>query len=223
MNDIGPYGSKSCGNYNTPCVDSLGDRLANRMTYNHLSSTTGGPSGEYLTLSHVVMESSSNQRTGIRYYILKVSSGKASVVVNSGGTSGPPDLQDPNGTLFYFMPSAALDQKGNLGIIFTTSGAFGSNCQAQPHPAISVDVLPWAASSFDAPVLIVQGAGDEENTDRWGEYAATVVDSSDDLTFYGVGEYFNTSQTGTVNCTKPSSECYTWQTRIFRGGATVLK
>lgn len=222
-NDIGPYGSKSCGNYNTPCVDSLGDRLANRLTYNHLSSTTGGPNGEYLTLSHVVMESSSNQRTGIRYYILKVSSGKASVVVNSGGTSGPPDLQDPNGALSYFMPSAALDQKGNLGIIFTTSGAFCSNCQAQPHPAISVDVLPWAASSFNAAVLIVQGAGDEENTDRWGEYAATVVDSSDDLTFYGVGEYFNTSQTGTVNCTKPSSECYTWQTRIFRGGATVLK
>ena len=221
-NDIGPYGSASCGNYNTPCVDSLGDRLANRLTYNNLSSTTGGPNGEYLTLSHVVMENASNQRTGIRYYILKVASGKASVLVNSGGTSGPPDLQDPNHTLFYFMPSAALDQKGNLGITFTTSGPFCSNCQSQPHPAISVDVLPWGSSRFDAPVLIVQGAGDEENTNRWGEYAATVVDSSDDLTFYGVGEYFNTSQTGTVNCTKPSSECYTWQTRIFRGTASVL-
>ena len=50
---------------------------------------------------------------------------------------------------------------------------------------------------------ILQGAGDEENTDRWGEYAATVIDSSDDLTFYGVGEYYNTSQTGTTNCGLP--------------------
>ena len=214
---IGPYGSKSCGDYNTPCVDSLGDRLANRLAYSNLSSATGGPNGEYLTVSHVVMESASNQRTGIRYYILKVSNGKATVVVNSGSASGPQDLQDPNGALFYFMPSAALDQYGNLGFAFTTSGPFCSTCQTQPHPAINFDVLPWAASGFDAPTLIVQGAGDEENTNRWGEYAATVLDSSDNLTFYGVGEYFNTSQTGLSNCSVPSSECYTWQTRIFRG------
>ena len=61
--------SATCGDYNTPCVDSLGDRMANRLTYNHLSSSSG-PNGEYLTASHVVMESASNQRTGIRYYIL---------------------------------------------------------------------------------------------------------------------------------------------------------
>jgi hypothetical protein len=77
-------------------------------------------------------------------------------------------------------------------------------------------VLPWTGSNFNPPTLIVQGAGDEENTPRWGEYAATVIDSSDNLTYYGVGEYFNTSQTGTANCTMPSNDCYTWQTRIFR-------
>ena len=73
------------------------------------------------------------------------------------------------------------------------------------------------ASSFDTATLIVQGVGDEENTDRWGEYAATMIDSTDNLTFYGVGEYYNTSQTGSTSCGTPSSDCYTWQTRIFRG------
>jgi hypothetical protein len=63
----------------------------------------------------------------------------------------------------------------------------------------------------------VQGKADQENTDRFGEYAATVLDSSDDLTFYGIGEYYNTNQTGTTKCGSPSSKCYTWQTRIFRG------
>jgi hypothetical protein len=62
----------------------------------------------------------------------------------------------------------------------------------------------------------VQGAGDEENTDRWGEYAATVIDSSDNLTFYGIGEYYNTSQTGLTFCSQPASNCHTWQTRLFR-------
>ena len=206
---IGPYGKPDCGNYNTPCLDSLGDRMANRLTYNNLSSATGGPNGEYLTASHVVMESTSNQRTGIRYYILKVSNGKASVLVNSGGSSGPPDLQDPDGSLFYFMPSAALDQNGNLGITYNTSGA--------NHPAINFDVLPWMALSFDRPTLLVQGAGDKENTDRWGEYAATAIDPSDNLTFYGVGEYYDVNQNGFSNCGVPSSNCATWQTLIFRG------
>jgi len=215
-NDIGGYGQPTCGDYHTPCVDSLGDRMANRLTYNHLS-TTGGPNGEYLTASHVVMESASNQRTGIRYYILAVSDGAASVLVNSGGASGPPDLQDPNGVLYYFMPSAALDQNGNLGIAYTTSGPYCSECQSPNQPTINFDVLPWMASSFNPPTLIVQGTGDEENTDRWGEYAATVIDSSDNLTYYGVGEYFNTSQTGTTDCGQPASNCHTWQTRLFRG------
>ena len=215
-NSIGAYGQLDCGNYNTPCLDSLGDRMANRLTFNNLSSTSGGPNGQYLTASHVVMEDSSNQRTGIRYYILKVANGKASVLVNSGA-SGPPDLQDPNGVLYFVMPSAALDKNGNMGIAFTTSGPYCSTCQTQNDPAINFVVLPWMSSSFDSPTLIVQGAGDQENTDRFGEYAATVVDSTDGLTFYGVGEYYNKSETGTGNCSVPSSECYTWQSRIFRG------
>jgi hypothetical protein len=216
LSQIGAYGSLLCGDYvpGFPCLDSLGDRMANRLTYNNLTSSGSGPNGAYLTASHVVMESASNERTGIRYYILQVLNGAATVLVNSGGTSGPPDLQDPNGTLYYFMPSAALDKNGNLAIEYTTSGAYCSNCQT--NPAIGVDVLPWGASLFDPPTLIMQGTGDEENTTHWGQYAATVIDSTDDLTFYGMGEYFNTSQTGTSNCAVPASNCHTWQTRIFR-------
>ena len=207
---IGAYGKPSCGNYNTSCLDSLGDRMANRLTYNHLVSSSGGANGEFLTASHVVMESASNQRTGVRYYVFSVANGKASVVVNSGGNSGPPDLQDPTGSLFFLMPSAALDQNGNMGFAFTASGT-------QAHPAMYFTVLPWGATTFDSATLIVQGMGDQENTDRYGQYAATLIDSTDNMTFYGVGEYYNTNQTGTSNCSQPSSNCYTWQTRIFRG------
>lgn len=206
---IGAYGKPSCGNYSTPCLDSLGDRMANRLTYNHLTSS-GSPTGEYLTASHVVMKDASTQRTGIRYYILSVNNGKASVLVNSGSASGPPDLQDPNGSQFFLMPSAALDRNGNLGVTFTASGTQG-------HPSIWFDVLPWNTLSFDPATSIMQGTADQENTDRFGEYAATVIDSSDNLTFYGVGEYYNTNQTGTTNCSTPSSKCFTWETRIFRG------
>ena len=79
------------------------------------------------------------------------------MLVNSGGSSGPPDLQDPNATLFYFMPSAALDQNGNLGIAYTTSGEYCTSCHIQNHPAPNFDVLPWTATTFDPPTLILQG------------------------------------------------------------------
>jgi hypothetical protein len=163
------------------------------------------------------MESTSNQRTGVRFYILKVSNGTASVVVNSSSTGTPSDLEDPNGILFSLMPSTALDLHGNLGMAFTTSGAFCSTCSTQNHPALNFVVLPWGASNFDASTVIVQGTADQENTPDFGEYAATVIDPSDNLTFYGVGEYYNTNQTGTTNCYLPTSDCHTWQTRIFRG------
>jgi hypothetical protein len=220
--DIGAYGSPLCGDYGPPCLDSLGDRMANRLTYDNLTSSGGGPNGAYLTASHVVMESATNERTGIRYYILQVSNGTATVLVNSGSSSGPPDLQDPNDTLFYFMPSAALDENGDLAMAYTTSGPYCSSCQRQYNPAVNVDALSWGASSAAPPTPIIQGTGDEENTTHWGEYAATVIDPSDNLTFYGVGQYFNTSQTGTTNCGTPSSNCYTWQTRIFRGQASAV-
>jgi hypothetical protein len=106
---------------------------------------------------------------------------------------------------------------GNLGITFTASGPFCSTCQTQPHPAIYFDVLPFKATAFGPATLITQGQADEENTGRFGEYAATVMDPGDNLTFYSVGEYFNINQTGTTNCGQPASNCSTWQTRIFRG------
>jgi len=213
--DVGAYGQPSCFWFNTPCVDSLGDRMANRLTYNHLLSK--GLSGEYLTASHVVMESTTDQRTGIRFYILKTSAqGKVSVLVNSGGTSGPADLKDTTEKSFYLLPSAALDKAGNLAFTYTSSGKHCPGCKIQYHPALHFAVLPWGASKFSVNSLITQGSGDEQNNWHWGEYAATVLDSTDGLTFYGVGQYFKGNQSGTTNCTLPTGDCYTWRTRIFR-------
>ena len=72
---------------------------------------------------------------------------------------------------------------------------------------------------LDPPTRIIQGTGDQENALNWGEYAATVIDATDNPTFYGVGQYYNTSQTGTSGCTNPSSNCVTGQGRIFRAQA----
>jgi hypothetical protein len=213
--DVGAYGKPSCYWFNTPCLDSLGDRIANRLTYNNLSSSKG-PNGEYLTASHVVMEGAGDQRTGVRYYILQVSNGAASVLVNSFGKSTPPDLQDPAAKLFYYMPSTALDQNGNLGFTYASSGKHCFHCTIMPHPAINFAALPWMASSFSVDSTILQGTEDEQNSNHWGEYAATVLDSTNGMTFYGVGEYFKINQSGTTNCNQPANKCFTWRTRIFR-------
>jgi hypothetical protein len=92
---------------------------------------------------------------------------------------------------------------------YTVSGAYCSTCQVQPNPAVYFDVLPLGIANFGQLSPIIAGTGDEENTYHWGQYAATVIDSTDNLTFYGVGEYFNASQTGTSTCSQPASDCYT--------------
>jgi hypothetical protein len=114
------------------------------------------------------------------------------------------------------MPSTALDKDGNLAFTYTSSGKHCHTCTTQYHPSIYFAALPWGASNFSVNSLIIQGTGDEQNTFHWGEYAATVLDSTNGLEFYGVGEYFKGNQSGLTNCTVPSSNCYLWKTRIFR-------
>jgi hypothetical protein len=53
--------------------------------------------------------------------------------------------------------------------------------------------------------VIFNGAGDEENSNRWGDYSSMTVDPVDGCTFWYVTQYFAQNQTGTeIN----------WNTRI---------
>jgi hypothetical protein len=178
-------------------VDSVGDRMMHRLVYRNLpqNSTLSRLGGETLAATHTINDPSSGN-TDIRYYLIRVSGDSTPSVAATGNLS--------DATLNLFMPSASMDEKGDLGIVYSTSaGCTTSNC----YPALNFVVVPNGQAP-DPPTLVIQGTAENQATPGlWGDYFGAGVDPTDDLTFWGVGEYFNTTQTNSL---------VTWQTRITK-------
>ena len=200
--------------YNTYCIpepvgrviDSLGDRLNHRLVYRFL---TNGGSGEYLALVHTVQMNGRFHRTGIRYD--KIAAGAIPSLVLDG------TVQDTANNYFLFMPSAAMDQNGNIGITYSVDGniARGSLGNYDPSPFF---VTVGSNGVQGTPVAILSNSGSsgqDETDDYWGEYVSVSSDPNDDLTFWAVDQYMNGNQVGQCSyATRTGSGC-TWASRIF--------
>ena len=198
--------------YDTECVpepyggviDSLGDRLNYRLAYRYLST---GNAGEYLAVAHTVQESSSSQRTGIRYY--QIQAGSSPTIAFTG------DVQDTVNDYFLFMPSVAMDQNGDVGITYSVGGTSdrGSANNYDPSPFfVTVD----NSGNQGTPVAILSNSGSsgqDETDNYWGEYVSVSSDPNDDLTFWAVDEYMNGNQTS--NCSPTSSTGCAWASRVY--------
>jgi hypothetical protein len=183
--------------YPTNLTDSVGDRLMHRLAYRVL----GG--NEYLAVSHTVEEDSTTARTGIRFY--KIQAGSTPTIVVQSGSTTTPDVQDTTNGTFYIVPSVSMDNNGDLGITFASSGT-----AVNPSPYF---VTTDTNGVLGTPLNICSGTGgcsatgEDESDAHWGPMVSTTTDPDDDLTFWGSDEYFSTNQAG----------CCTWQTRIFNG------
>jgi hypothetical protein len=156
-------------------VDSVGDRLMPRLEYRNFGTY------ESFLISHSVqVGAGTNQQTGIRWYELR-------------GTGNPTLFQSGtvnNGTTLYrFMPSVAEDKVGNAAVGYSVS----SN---SVHPGIRAAY--WSLPTKTAPteIGIQNGAGDEENSARWGDYTSMTVDPIDGCTFWYVNQYYKVSEIG---------------------------
>ncbi len=156
-------------------IDSMGDRIMPRLAYRNFGTY------ESFLFSHTVQVGKNVvSQTGIRWYELR--------------GSGTPTLYQtstlsPDTSLFRFMPSIAQDKNGNAAAGYSVSN--GST-----HPGIRA---AWwnLNTNFQPTELAVQaGAGDEEDTDEWGDYTSMTVDPVDDCTFWYVNEYLPANETG---------------------------
>lgn len=182
-------------------IDSLGDRLNYRLAYRVLGST------EYLAVAHTVQASTSYQRTGINYLLLKA--GSAPSVIYQG------DLVDNTYHYFLSMPGVAMDMNGDMGITFTVTGssAHGSASNYDPSPFF---ITLNSTGKVGQPVAILKNSGSsgqDETDNYWGEYVSVSSDPNDDLTFWAVDEYMNGNQIS--HCTPPVGTGCTWATRVY--------
>jgi hypothetical protein len=187
--NVGPSNVPEKGGNN---LDTLSYRLMMQNQYTNLNGR------ESLWLTHTVGNGGGVAQ--VRWYELPVTGGAISAVRQQ--STWAPDL------LNRFMPSLAVDKKGNMAVGYSVS-------DASMYPAIryagrlASDPLNQLTQSEQT---LVQGLGyqcctfsDGSTNNRWGDYSAMTIDP-DGCTFWYTGEYYDAHPT-----TKAEDN---WQTRI---------
>ncbi|HLJ93516.1 MAG TPA: hypothetical protein VKU02_10040, partial [Gemmataceae bacterium] len=110
--------------------------------------------------------------------------GDRNVKLRQQGTYAP-------GGFYRWMPSPAIDGKGNIGIGYTFGGT--------PHYAGQ----RFAGRLADDPLgkltlrerVLVEGEASQTTTYRWQDYTQTAIDPTDDRTIWYVGDYIKKGAT----------------------------
>jgi len=157
-------------------IDSVGDRMMPPMAYRNFGTY------ESFLVSHTVEGiTGGTGQTGIRWYELR---GSGTPTVFQSGTINP-----GNG-MYRFMPSIAQDHDAEAAVGYSVSSPTA-------HPGIRESSWSLATNSPPIEVAIQKGAGDEENSEHWGDYTSLTVDPVDDCTFWYVNQYLSSNQIGT--------------------------
>ena len=157
-------------------IDSVGDRFMPRMSYRNFGSY------ESFVVSHTVQAATGNQQTAVRWYELRDNGSGTPSLYQDGNVS-------PDKTTYRFMPSIAEDANGNAAVGYCISGT-------TTHPGMNAAYFSLANPTAPTEITLYDGAGDEENTWHMGSYSSMTVDPENGCTFWYVGEYFPTNQTG---------------------------
>ncbi len=156
-------------------LDVQGDKLMSRLVYRRLGDR------ESIVGAHSVKTAAGGG--GVRWYEFRLDE-KRDVKLHQQGTYAP-------GGDYRWMPSPAIDGKGNIGIGYSFGGT--------PH----FPGQRFAGRLADDPmgkltmreVVLVEGEASQTNTNRWQDYTQTAIDPSDDRTIWYVGDYLKKGAT----------------------------
>ena len=151
-------------------VDALSDRLMFPANYRNLTATKGY---EVMTFTHSVDVDGSDW-AGVRWYELRNTG--SGWFIHDGGTFAP-DSDN------RWMGSSAVDQEGNIGLIYSISSS-----STNPSVGYTARLSSDPAGTMQTEQVLVAGGGSQSGTNRWGDYAAMHVDP-DGCTFWGTAEY----------------------------------
>ena len=178
----------------TQRLDSQGDKLMQRLAYRNF--------GDHQSI--VVTHSVNGPAGGgaLRWYEFRVNAAGDPVLYQQ--SSFAPDA------MYRWMGSAAMDRLGNIVIGYSFGGApnfpgqrFVGRAAADPLGTMSLK-----------ETVIIAGAASQTSTLRWQDYATTVLDPSDDTTFWYVGNYL---KAGARRPRPASPPCASPEPRLRRG------
>jgi hypothetical protein len=127
---------------------------------------------------------------GVRWWELR---NPLDPVLHQEGTWAPDD------GVHRWMGSAAMDEQGNLAVGYSVSNADDVFPGIRYAGRLATDPL---GELGQGEAVLIDGAGSQTASSRWGDYTSLNVDPSDDCTFWYVNEYY------------AKNSARGWQTRI---------
>lgn len=142
----------------------------------------------HLYATHTVSDGT-NTKTEVAWYEIAPS---PLALVQQGRVSDP--------TRFYYYPSIAVNANGDIALGFSGSGSSptefaGGYYTARLNSDPAGTTQPVALLKAGEAQYFKTGGIGSSGLNRWGDFSATVVDPTDDLTFWTVQEY---AQTGNL-------------------------
>jgi hypothetical protein len=153
-------------------LDSLGDRLMNRLAYRNFGTH------ESLVTNHSVRVASDgpDEVVGVRWYELRDVS--TAPTVHQQGTFAPDGAS-------RWIGSIAMDKLGNMLVGYSVSGK-----SVFPSISVSGRKAADAAGKLARERQVRKGAG-AQTISRWGDYSTISVDPVDDCTFWFTTAYLD--------------------------------
>ena len=180
--EVAPY-HYLCDGQLTNCVpqpgtdrrlDSQGDKIMARLAYRNVNGH------ESVVAVHSINTTSGGG--GVRWYEFRVNKDRTLKLYQQGTY-----LSDGN---FRWLPSAAMDKLGNIGIGYSYGG---DKIPAGQRFAGRRESDPLGKLTLHETVL-AEGEG-FQTAMRWEDYTQTAIDPDDDCTIWYVGDYVKKDQT----------------------------
>lgn len=179
---VAPY-HYLCNGQLTSCVpqpdterrlDVQGDKIMNRLVYRRF-----GRHESIVAAQSVATEGGGG---GVRWYEFRLDKQRNPLLYQQG-TYAP-------GGFYRWMPSIAMDKKGDIGVGYSFGGI--PKFPGQRFAAREADD-PKGLLTLHETVL-AEGEAPQKDTLRWEDYTTTAMDPSDDCTFWYVGDYLKAGE-----------------------------
>jgi hypothetical protein len=159
----------------TQKLDVQGDKLMARLVYRRFGDR------EILVGAQSVKTAAGGG--GIRWYEFRLDQDRA-VKLHQQGTYAPDRF-------YRWMPSPAVDARGNIGIGYSFGGT--PHYPGQRFAGRLADDPPGRLTLREA--VLAEGEAAQTSTHRWQDYTQTAIDPTDDLTIWYVGDYLKKGAT----------------------------
>jgi hypothetical protein len=155
-------------------VDAQGDKLMQRLVYRNF--------GRYQSIVATHSVDTNAGGGGVRWYEFRLEKDGTPKLYQQGTLA-------PGGD-YSWLPSIAMDRKGNIGVGYSWGAKDGYPGQ---RFAARLAKDPKGQMTLHESVL-AEGEAAQTNTIRWEDYTTLAVDPSDDCTFWYVGDYLKAGE-----------------------------